>query len=618
MSLADKLKDKCGPIHPNSRIAAALATAGVSRSAEFNRISALPRRKLDLATVPDVSDMFRVMKCECKRTNCQICIEGIKLRPIQSAMLLEASGASGGFFPVGVGHGKTLAGLLMPLALASKRAVLLVPPQLKAQLMLADVPLLEYHFTLPRVTAFRDMIDDDQPWGVLPPNGELVVVSYSELSSSTTAHVLDHLRPDLIIADECHMLRHKDSARTKRFLRYFKEHPETRFVAMSGTITSKSIKDYAHLIELALRKNSPLPVHYPDLIAWADALDVGGGMGPGVLMTFCEGDETVRQGYRRRLVETPGVVASEEGSIGTSLEINLVRKKDSVFKLGDVAKAKIKEFEDTYTIAGMEIDSASHAAAVVRRLAHGFYYRWVWGKDDAAPDRVWMAARNEWARAVRERLQRHSAPGHDSPGLVEESASRGEWWCPQWEAWKAVKDRPGPQTTVEWIDRSMLRSFGNLIREAGEGRRGIAPTIVWINDPPLGWALNELGIPYFGDNSDSDLALATSSETPPRIIACSIKAHHFGKNLQFYNHNVVLWPSSSGAIWEQMLGRTHRSGQQADCVTVGVWLPLPQAERSWESALQDAGYIEATTGQKQKLRYARIVDENNSLDDIEG
>lgn len=622
MSLADKLRDKCGPIHPNSRIAAALAQAGVARSPEFRRIEALPRRVIDLANVPDMSPAFRQPTTAHADPHCSICREGVKLRPIQSAMLIEASGANGGFFPVGVGHGKTLASLLMPLALASKRAVLLVPPNLRAQLLHADVPLLSAHFTLPRVCTLADItkprFNTFQHNSVLPgvedPNGELVVIAYTELSAQGTADALEACAPDLIIADECHLLRHKDAARTKRFLRYFKDHPETRFVAMSGTITSKSIKDYAHLVELALKKNSPLPNHFPDLAAWADALDVDGKTGPGVLMTFCgpaptEDDpgalETVRQGFRRRLVETPGIVATEEGAIGTSLEIQVVRTGDATFKMGPISKTWIANFEHNWTIGGMEIDSAAHAAKVTRRLAMGFYYRWVWGTDDGVPDREWMLARNEWSRAIRERLVRHSAPGHDSPGLVEESASRGEWWCAEWEAWKKVKDRPGPQTTVEWVDRTLIKTFAQLAQETNS----IPPTIVWINDPPLGWALNEVGIPYFGEQADKDLAVASS--LPPGsypIICCSIKAHATGKNLQAWSHNIVLWPPSSGAVWEQMLGRTHRPGQMADTVSVGLWLPLPAAERSWESALNDAGYIESTTGQRQKLRYASIIE----------
>ena len=58
MSLSAKLAPKVGNWAPNSRIAKAMAAAGPPRSAEFNRIAALPRRVLDLTSVPDVSDLF--------------------------------------------------------------------------------------------------------------------------------------------------------------------------------------------------------------------------------------------------------------------------------------------------------------------------------------------------------------------------------------------------------------------------------------------------------------------------------------------------------------------------------------------------------------------------------
>ena len=79
---------------------------------------------------------------------------------------------------------------------------------------------------------------------------------------------------NLIVADEAHKLRHPDSVRTRRFLRYMDEHPDVMFVAVSGTLTNKGLEDYAHLLKYALRHNSP-PRGGQALKSWAACVDAG-------------------------------------------------------------------------------------------------------------------------------------------------------------------------------------------------------------------------------------------------------------------------------------------------------------------------------------------------------
>jgi hypothetical protein len=67
-------------------------------------------------------------------------------------------------------------------------------------------------------------------------------------------------------------------------------------------------------------------VSWHELKDWSGALDVKPDqiVLPGKLMMFCRGGETARQGYRRRLVETAGVVAGSENELGTSLVIQKI------------------------------------------------------------------------------------------------------------------------------------------------------------------------------------------------------------------------------------------------------------------------------------------------------
>lgn len=606
--LAATLGDGYSP-NGNSRIAKALAASGPPRSPEFLRIAALPRRVLNLATVPDVSELFSRKNPTCPIPHCPITKEGNRLRPIQSAMLCDAVDANGLFAPVGVGAGKTLASLLLPLAMTSARAVLLIPPNLKAQLLQADVPHLARHFQLPPVIAIEEHTlgtgvgtKADFP----PPSGELVVMTYTQLSSQLFAEAFANLKPDLIIADEAHNLRHKDAARTRRFLRYLKENPGCRFVAMSGTLTKKSITDYAHLLDLTLRKNAPIPANYHELQQWAEAVDVDAQGAPGALVLFCDGEEPVRSGFRRRVAETRGVVGTEESALQTSLVITRIRKGEARAPvIPPSVETALEKFEATWTIAGMEIDEPMHAAKIRRRLLMGYFYEWVW--PGGVVDHEWMDAKAAWHRVIRTYLRTHNKPGMDAPDFLTKAAERGLWNPPEWKPWAAVRDRPAPPTRTIWIDDYLTRWVAAYVAGIRE-RRSMTrnPMIIWTSDPPVGDRLRAFhGIPYFGLNSDAELLEAHPSTHP--VIACSIQAHGTGKNLQAWNSNLVLFPPPDGATWEQFLGRTHRPGQDADEVTCEVLLNSDPAIAAWDKAIASARYRYETTGNFDKLLYASIV-----------
>ena len=63
-------------------------------------------------------------------------------------------------------------------------------------------------------------------------------------------------------------------------------------------------------------------------------------------------------------------------------------------------------------------------------------------------------------------------------------------------------------------------------------------------------------------------------------------------------------PPSSGQAWEQLLGRTHRPGQEADEVWVGVFQHTRPFRKALQTARGDADYILRTLGGVQKLNLA--------------
>lgn len=551
----------------------------VRRTDEFDRIFNLTRRELDLNI--DLTAEFGRRGSD-KR-----------LWPLQSAALHDARMQGGLFAPLGVGHGKGLISYLVLRAMGLTRGVLLVPAQLREQARKEHV-FWNRHFMLP-------LLDT-----------ELFIVSYEDLSSAKKADVLEKIRPQVIIADEAHKLKAKDSARTKRFLRYMRA-SGADLVAMSGTITTRSLKDYAHLIELCLRRNAPVPspTHaWHDLVEWAEALDSPKKnerpRNPGVLLSFCTDDELakvtsdvfesqqyVRAGFRRRLVETPGVVASEEGALGTSLVIS-ARK----FNVPAEVQEILSQTRKTWKIGDEEIEEATRMWAIMRQLSLGFYYIWDW--PNGVRDLPWLAARAAWHKEIREFLQHRSKPGMDSPFLLAAAAERGDWKSETWHAWKAERERlsPPPRKPI-WFSDYALTEACRFLNEAPE------PALLWYDADAFGRRLAEWSGARFVEPGDA-ATIERVKENPTHLVL-SIASHGTGKNLQAWARQLITCPPQSGSVFEQLLGRTHRPGQTADLVRADVFCQTPELQLSWEQALRDARYLEETTGAKQKLNFATKI-----------
>jgi len=530
----------------------------VVRSTELIRVESMPRRPLtmDPELTRIMTGMFR------KEGGTAV------LRDIQAVALKEAAQAGGLFGMIGVGWGKTLITLLMPTAMDSEVALLLLPSQLKKKTLMEIENFYGKHFDLPA----------------------LHIRTYEELSSAKTADMLNEINPDLIILDEAHKLSRPQSARTKRFMR-FMESSSCRLVALSGTMGNRSIREYAHLCELALGTNSPLPRGYMELVDWAGALDVSPmePRRPGALKGLCEPGETVRSGFRRRMADTLGVIAAEGEGFGGALIL-----KEFKTKLPKTIKGFRKRVEETWEIGEEIITEVLQYARVMRQLSLGFYYEWEW---ENGRDEEWLEARKSWRGELRRILRYNSRPGMDSELLVKQAVEAGDIGGTAQEAyqkWLEVADRPEPNTKVVWVDNFILDSIKKWIKKEKKG-------IIWF-EHSLAFvpAFKELGIPTYG--SGDDASSATSD-----VIACSIRAQGTGKNLQRYSKNLILAMPSNGGAVEQLIGRTHRPGQQNEEVVVWWNASTPEMVRAMESAEEDAKFAKQAHGQEQKLLIADYV-----------
>lgn len=544
-------------------------TAGsVVKTAEFLRIAALPRRQW-VGTWPDeaiteLSQMFLRPGATGR------------LREVQCVALSDICERGGGLLPMGVGTGKTLVSFLAARVLQAKRPLLLVPAKLRDKTK-REYAKLQETWLLPKIT----------------------IESFELLSREQHAGYLDLVKPDLIIADEGQKLKNPKAAVTRRVARYMRTAKlRPGLVVMSGTITRRSLLDYWHLLRWCLGDElAPIPKGWEETVTWSSAID-GGGTGfhaaPGPLVEYMPNGtlptlDNVRAGYMRRLTETTGVVATSAHGFEGSLQITQTRLP---------VPSKLREHilglrELWETPDGHPFSEAFELWRHARELACGFFYRW-----NPRPPQEWLNARKFWCKFVREVLK--NSRKLDTELQVTNAVKAGTVPDPLglWRQWVSVRDSFTPNQEPVWCDDTALHHARDWLKKE-EG-------IVWVEHTAFGRRLSEVsGRPYYGQGG---LCAGKSIETETGPCIASIAANGEGRNLQRYSTNLVVSCPPSGATWEQLIGRTHRPGQESDEVNIEVLFACTEQMRGFERALSDARYIEQTTGIPQKLNVADILE----------
>lgn len=563
----------------------------VQDSPDLQRILKIPRRPGDFKDM--ISDAeWDALNEELKRP------EGtMRLKKVQAASLIEAKKNGGLFGGLGVGAGKTLLSLLLPVVMGARECVLMVPPALKSKLFDIDLPALEKHWKLPNFHGHKTFYPD--------ATCTVYVVTYSQLSTAKSQDILDRLSPDLIICDEAHSVKDPGATRTKRFLRFFRANPRTRLCVLSGTMTQRSIKDFAHLARFSLKGNAPVPAAWPVLEEWAaalDAMDDDVRADPGALIYLCNPGEEVRPAYSRRLRETPGVVIASADRPPASLIINRLDAKVPPSVAG-----ALKHLRDEWeTPSGDQLGDALAFSRAARQLASGFYLRWVWPATvgDELRDE-WLETRAAWHREVRDMLRGEGTAGMDSPYLLEKAVSEGRWksWClKDWRdadaEFRRVTKMQEPPTEAVWID-------DYLVKEATKwGKKNVG--IIWYEHPTFGEAVAKAGgWEHFGAGKKA--AEAIQKHKGNETVVAGVRTQGEGKNLPMFHKNLVITPSSNPKTWEQLLGRTHRYGQKADEVVVDVYLHTSEMEAAMMKAIRDTEYGEELENTEKKLGYCTFT-----------
>ena len=570
------------------------ASGQITDHADFRRVFSLPRkRKKDWEQIA-------------LELTAQLRTPGgtWSLRPIQAEVLVSVAENLGTFASVGVGGGKTIMSYLAGTVCDVRSVCVIVPAKLREKTRRDFKALSEQFLTTSQIT----------------------VLSAEECGLKDGMERLERTRAQLLVIDECHKFKNPKAARTRKVLRYLEQHPECKLLAMSGTVTDRSIKNFAHLLRHALGElNCPLPVDKEWLGKWARLVDpkVQSRVRPGVFVQKLPKGTDPRladaEDYRKivhhRVFNTPGVVKLPSTSYGGPIEMSILDPGVS-----EKADKLIRQLESQGVHPNGDPIYPIERYGVHRCLALDFWYDW-----HPRPPEHWLRARRAWRSWCASVLETEIY-GLDSELMVINAVDRG-WYLREpngehdepdpenpddqievtddglLEAWRAVKnDYKGKQIPV-WESEETLRK---CIEMSGALEN---PMLIWTEFRAVGEKLGELyGLPYFankGMTKDKSYIGDCPGDVSPVL---SLAANSEGLNLQDRWHRALyLTPMQSPSLWEQSIGRIHRPGQEADACELQVVINTERLHDAFLAAREYARYQETMTGAPQKLLLADMA-----------
>jgi len=551
----------------------------------------------------------------------------ITLRDVQCDALYSIRIYGGGFFPIGVGYGKTIIALLAYHILQCPSSIYLMPNPVHDQLYFHDIPFVEREFGIKLNVTTLDGLGKEGRCRAAAKNPGLKLIPYSLLSVTDTYEFLSKTKTQCILADECHFLRHRNSARTKRLLNFLRDSSKIKLICLSGTITKNSLLDYSHLIQRSLGENNPLPNSNAILNEWDELLHPDNyhkyvthrelikihAVATGKNMQDRITQEAARTSFKWRLHTAPGVVATEGQSVDCSIYLNPVYTKIPV----NVQDA-LEELNETWVDPnGDEIVDMVVKTQMEAQLVSGFYYKLTWPEGITKETIDAHDAKMLFYRMLRMWLKRGPRVGHDTPLLAMRALAKKTGYVnelqDEYDMWKFMqKDwMPKRVRSTNWISDYKLREAFCWAVQAETG-------IIWYKWDVFGeevfrflWAndMREL-VQFCPANCPIDKLMQKD-----KILVCSM-AHAIGKNLQHYDQQLVLDVPRNAQLWEQMLGRTHRQGQKSDLVSADIICGTEFERDGIRKSLKQAKFIEETGGGSQKLLIASWSKPEDFLSEI--
>lgn len=586
---------------------------------------------------------------------------GFRLRDKQAWALLALLEVGGLFGPIAVGGGKTLICVKGAADLYRYRGVERILHFMPAKnfntFVKRDLPMLHDHLYLhglPVHLLGRRSAKDRLAIAESGLKG-CYVMPYSMLSRENAEDVVRAIAPGAVFFDEAHAVKKlQGSARARRIFDYIGtrnvQGDRVIVVALSGTMSSKSMMDCHHIMVACLGQSCPVPLTQSGAIDWASVIDANATPSPQMCeklvrllawaRTAVERGEpdapaelvedpttdlngylrSFRTAYQYRLHSAPGVVATDDDDeFGGSI---IVANKDAETDTDEFRR--LKELDDKVVLewetpSGDEIDHAIHTFKWRRELAAGFYYDLTWPTADAVARKrecpepqaeEWikrsqeaLAELNFYRKELRTWLQHYACYRMDTPMLVgKEIAANGPKNVGErlHHFWLRKEEAKFPEL-VDRVRRP-VRVCDYKIRLAAEWAERMGHGLIWYQHQEVGRWLME-AIPdavYCPAGPAADERIMTSRG---RVVVASIKSHGEGKNLQegssAHSNNLLVEVPREAYLMHQLMGRTHRPGQEEDELVYWTCNTVEFDDLLFSAMLNDSLFLHQTD-QKQK------------------
>lgn len=450
-------------------------------------------------------------------------------RPIQAMALRECLQIGGVWCAARVGAGKTLIAGALATLYEDIRPLVIVPG--------GHGDKTEHEFA-----GYRKM-----GWDL---SHRIQVVTYSDIARDVDEKLFKAYHPGMLICDEVDKLRRvgkNGSGTAKRVSQWMAAYPETKFAGMSGTMFKEGLKDYAHVLNWALKKRAPVPDLPSRIAAWHTALKEGdASKSVWKELTDAERGSDFRRAYRERLWHSPGVLISVDCFDGVPLTLDRVQidadaALDVLYSTGETPDG-LDVVDDGGDSDAEGIDGTW---AVERQMALGFYYR-----PDPSPPEDWKRARRGWFRFVRKLIEQ---------GLFNTELQVRRWAEKNensvWLSWKTIQPTFQPRFVPVWLNERAITYCKEWGRVGG---------IIWTDHRAFAARLSaETGWRWFAGGGKDSTGMMIELCQDQTIIA-SRQANSTGRNLQYNPHwrrGLVTAFPGNGRDAEQLLGRQHREGQ---------------------------------------------------------